>query len=636
MAITKTTRLQLSKADVGTLDWATFLDANTDRLDACLALGDLACTLAETPSASLNVVVAAGSWLNQDGSVGTLASPATVAIPASTATRYLWAVGSSVVQGSAWPGTTATRIAVVTSGSSTITAIVDARLGQFASGAATSIYTAGTGLTLTGSDFSISASYVGQTSITTLGTVTTGTWSGTTIAATSGGTGQSSYALGDTLYSSATNVVSKLAGNTTTSKKFLNQTGTGSVSAAPAWSALDASDVTTGTIGTARLGSGTASSSTFLRGDSTWQTVGGSGTVTSASVVSANGFAGSVATATTTPAITLTTSITGVLKGNGTAISAAAAGTDYLSPSGSGAALTALTATNISSGTVPTARLGSGTASSSTFLRGDQTWTADGSTLTTLNASNLASGTVGTARLGSGTASSTTFLRGDQTWQTPSSGAGGLYADVATVVALPACTYSNGSSGVGATLTANANGGLGSVDGQSISLGNILLIKNQVAGLQHGLYSLTQLGTAGVPWIFTRSTGLDTDVEFGGNVIPVLTGSINAGSVWLIPTKSPTVGSTFIDVLSLNLVNDGVTGTRIGTAVTQKLGFWGVATVVQPASANQAAIGTLTTIANTDTVDQSTGINANFAAIKTLLNQLRSDLVAAGLIKGSA
>jgi len=59
-----------------------------------------------------------------------------------------------------------------------------------------------------------------------------------------------------------------------------------------------------------------------------------SGTVTSASVVTANGFAGTVATATTTPAITLTTSITGVLKGNGTAISAATAGTDYVAPSG--------------------------------------------------------------------------------------------------------------------------------------------------------------------------------------------------------------------------------------------------------------------------------------------------------------
>ena len=51
---------------------------------------------------------------------------------------------------------------------------------------------------------------------------------------------------------------------------------------------------------------------------------GGSGTVTSVSVVSANGFAGSVANATTTPAITISTTVNSpVLAGNGTAISAA-------------------------------------------------------------------------------------------------------------------------------------------------------------------------------------------------------------------------------------------------------------------------------------------------------------------------
>jgi hypothetical protein len=64
----------------------------------------------------------------------------------------------------------------------------------------------------------------------------------------------------------------------------------------------------------------------------------GSGSVTSVSVVSANGFAGTVATATTTPAITLTTSITGILKGNGTAISAATSGTDY-APATSGTSI---------------------------------------------------------------------------------------------------------------------------------------------------------------------------------------------------------------------------------------------------------------------------------------------------------
>ena len=64
------------------------------------------------------------------------------------------------------------------------------------------------------------------------------------------------------------------------------------------------------------------------------QVGGGSGTVTSVSVVSANGLAGTVATNTTTPAITLSTSVTGVVKGNGTALSAATAGTDYVAPGG--------------------------------------------------------------------------------------------------------------------------------------------------------------------------------------------------------------------------------------------------------------------------------------------------------------
>jgi hypothetical protein len=66
--------------------------------------------------------------------------------------------------------------------------------------------------------------------------------------------------------------------------------------------------------------------------DSAYTSGGGSGTVTTVSVVSANGFAGTVANAGTTPAITMQTSITGVLKGNGTAISAAVASTDFMAP----------------------------------------------------------------------------------------------------------------------------------------------------------------------------------------------------------------------------------------------------------------------------------------------------------------
>ena len=81
--------------------------------------------------------------------------------------------------------------------------------------------------------------------------------------------------------------------------------------------------VSPGTLGNVLVSTGT-----------TWQSTApaSSGSVTSVSVTSANGFAGTVATPTSTPAITLTTSITGVLKGNGTAISAGTAGTDYVAP----------------------------------------------------------------------------------------------------------------------------------------------------------------------------------------------------------------------------------------------------------------------------------------------------------------
>jgi hypothetical protein len=63
----------------------------------------------------------------------------------------------------------------------------------------------------------------------------------------------------------------------------------------------------------------------------TWTTPT-TGTVTAVSVVSANGFAGT-SSGGATPALTLSTTISGILKGNGTAISAAVVNTDYFAPS---------------------------------------------------------------------------------------------------------------------------------------------------------------------------------------------------------------------------------------------------------------------------------------------------------------
>lgn len=88
---------------------------------------------------------------------------------------------------------------------------------------------------LTGKSFYINGSLVlssntlgsgiTNSSLTTLGTITSGTWNGTAIGATYGGTGQTTYATGDLLYASATNTLSKLSkpGN----DGFLRMTNTG-------------------------------------------------------------------------------------------------------------------------------------------------------------------------------------------------------------------------------------------------------------------------------------------------------------------------------------------------------------------------------------------------------------------------
>lgn len=118
---------------------------------------------------------------------------------------------------------------------------------------------------------------------------------------------------------------------------------------------------------------------TMLRVDPTTKrllvsaTGSGSGSVTSVSVISANGFAGTVATATTTPAITLSTTITGFLQGNGTAISAA-------TTTGSGSTLVLST-----SPTLVTPVLGVATATSINGL----TITSSTGTLTITNAKTL-------------------------------------------------------------------------------------------------------------------------------------------------------------------------------------------------------------------------------------------------------
>jgi collagen type VII alpha len=144
---------------------------------------------------------------------------------------------------------------------------------------------------------------------------------------------------------------------------------------------------------------------------------------------------------------------------------------------------------------------------------------------------------------------------------------------LATVAALPANTYNNGTSGVGATLTANANGAL-SVDGVAVVATNRVLVKNEVTQANNGVYTVTQVGDGSTPYILTRATDFDSagtgvDQIDAGDFFLVTAGSTLANTSWVQQTPLPiTVGTTAIVFLQFGAPITYSAGTGLTLAGT--------------------------------------------------------------------
>lgn len=170
-------------------------------------------------------------------------------------------------------------------------------------------------------------------------------------------------------------------------------------------------------------------------------------------------------------------------------------------------------------------------------------------------------------------------------------------ARVATIAALPAVTYDNGVDGTGATLTADANGALPSIDGVALSVGNRLLVKNQVSALENGIYVVSQLGDAGNPFILTRS--VDASIGGGdvtdqpveehvtqGMYVPVAEGSANGALGFIMTTVDPiSLGSSalvFVQMGESVTAGQGLTktGSTLAVDAGDGLGFSGNQLVV--------------------------------------------------------
>lgn len=161
----------------------------------------------------------------------------------------------------------------------------------------------------------------------------------------------------------------------------------------------------------------------------------------------------------------------------------------------------------------------------------------------------------------------------------------------ASTTALTA-TYSNGTLGVGATLTnAGAQVAL-TLDTTTLVVGSRVLIKDQAATLQNGIYTVTTLGTTSTNWVLTRATDYNTSAlidQYG--LVFVNQGAINGGLLFeelsltplvvgtdpitfgtLTPTSSSFNWSTIAGTAQAAEVNNGyVVGDAAQTTITLPL-----------------------------------------------------------------
>jgi len=107
-------------------------------------------------------------------------------------------------------------------------------------------------------------------------------------------------------------------------------------------------------------------------------------------------------------------------------------------------------------------------------------------------------------------------------------------------------TYNNGSSGVGATLTADANGAI-SVDDINLSSGDRILVKDQSTASENGIYTVTTVGDGSTAFVLTRATDADSAAEVTGGLFTfVEEGTIGADNAYVLTsiTGSATLGTS--------------------------------------------------------------------------------------------
>ena len=132
---------------------------------------------------------------------------------------------------------------------------------------------------------------------------------------------------------------------------------------------------------------------------------------------------------------------------------------------------------------------------------------------------------------------------------------------VATTANLSA-TYSNGTAGVGATLTNSGTQAALSIDGITMVTADRVLVKDQTDAKHNGIYVVTNIGSGSTNWILTRATPEDQPSELtGGAFVFVEEGTSNGDNGYVFTHNgAPTFGTTDLDVAQFSGAGQVVAG----------------------------------------------------------------------------